>query len=113
MIRKSDSNHYASATVVVRKKDEEGNYTQYRQCGDHRPINNQTQHDRYHLPCMELIFLDMKDAHIFTKLDLRQGYHQIPIAEEDKCKIAFWGADRQLYEWNVVPYGLKNAPPFF
>ena len=43
MIRKSDSNHYASATVVVRKKDEEGNYTDYRQCGDYRPINNQTQ----------------------------------------------------------------------
>ena len=45
---------------------------------------------------IEDIFLDMKDAHIFIKLDLRKGYHQIPIAE-----------------WNVVPYGLKNAPPFF
>ena len=85
MIRKSDSNNYASATVVVRKKDENGQPTDFRQCGDYRPINNQTQQDKYQLPRIEDIFQDMKEAKIFTKLDLRQGYHQIPIAETDKC----------------------------
>ena len=55
----------------------------------------------------------MKNASMFNKLDLRQGYHQVRVEEEDKCKTAFWGPFRQFYEWNVVPYGLKNAPPFF
>ena len=46
-------------------------------------------------------------------MDLRQGYHQIPVREKDKSKTTFWGANRKLWEWNEVPYGLKNAPPFF
>ena len=46
MIRKSDSDNYASATVVVRKKDENGQPTDFRQCGDYRPMNNHTQQDK-------------------------------------------------------------------
>ena len=111
-IRQSRQTRYASATVVVRKKDEEGNYTDFRQCGDYRPLNKHTLQDKYPLPNIDDIFIDMVDAKIFSKLDLRQGYHQIPMKEEDKAKTTFWGARRQLYEWNVVPYGLKNAPPF-
>ena len=80
MIRKSDSNNYASATVVVRKKDENGQPTDFRQCGDYRPINNHTQQDKYQLPRIEDIFQDMKEAIFFTKLDLRQKYHPIPIS---------------------------------
>ena len=55
----------------------------------------------------------MKDAKVFSKLDLKRGYHQIPLAEKDKAKTNFWGPNRQLFKWNVVQYGLKNAPPFF
>ena len=47
---------YASATVVVRKKDAEGNYTDFRQCGDYRPLNLETTLDRYPLPGIEDIF---------------------------------------------------------
>ena len=50
---------------------------------------------------------------IFSKLDLRSGYHQMPLRQEDRAKIAFWGANRILWEWLVVPFGLKNAPPYF
>ena len=48
---------YASATVVVRKKDAEGNYTDFRQCGDYRPLNLETTLDRYPLPGIEDIVL--------------------------------------------------------
>ena len=112
-IRKSAQSKYASATVVVRKKDAEGNYTDFRQCGDYRPLNVETTLDRYPLPGIEDIFNAMGGATIFSKLDLRSGYHQMPLREEDWCKTAFWGANRQLWEWLVVPFGLKNAPPYF
>ena len=55
----------------------------------------------------------MRGATIFSKLDLRSGYHQMPVRREDRCKTAFWGANRVLWEWLVVPFGLKNGPPYF
>ena len=113
MIQRSTQSLYASATVVVRKKDSEGNYTDFRQCGDYRPLNLETNLDRYPLPGIEDIFNQMGGATIFSKLDLRSGYHQMPLREEDRCKTAFWGANRVLWEWLVVPFGLKNAPPYF
>ena len=113
MIRPSRQSKYTLATVVVRKKDEAREYTKHRQCGDYCPINSHTPPDRYPLPRIENIFRDVQGATIFGKLDLRQGYHQIPLTEKDKAKTSFWGPNRQLYEWNVVPYSLKNAPPFF
>ena len=88
-IRKSAQSKYASATVVVRKKDAEGNYTDFRQCGDYRPLNVETTLDRYPVPSIEDIFNAMGGATIFSKLDLRSGYHQMPLREEDWCKTAF------------------------
>ena len=55
-IQQSTQSTYASATVVVRKKDLEGNYTDFRQCGDYRPLNVETTMDRYPLPNIEDIF---------------------------------------------------------
>ena len=112
-IQRSTQSTYASATVVVRKKDEGGNYTDFRQCGDYRPLNGETTLDRYPLPGIEDIFNQMGGATIFSKLDLRSGYHQMPVRVEDRAKTAFWGANRVLWEWLVVPFGLKNAPPYF
>ena len=74
-IKRSPQSQYASATVVVRKKDEEGNYTDFRQCGDYRPLNQETPLDRYPLPGIEDIFNQMGGGTIFSKLDLRSGYH--------------------------------------
>ena len=113
LIRPSHQSRYAAAIVVVRKRDENGAYTDLRQCGDYRPINSFIEFDRYPLPAIEDISQELQGAAIFNKLDLRSGYHQIPLAEKDKCKTAFWGMSRKLWEWNVVPFGLKNAPPFF
>ena len=95
------------------KKIEAGNYTDFRQCGDYRPLNVETTLDRYPLPSIEDIFNQMGGAKIFNKLDLRSGYHQMPLPKEDRMKTAFWGANMILWEWLVVPFGLKNAPPYF
>ena len=97
-IRRSKQSKYASATVVVRKKDGEGNHIDFRQCGDYRPLNMDTTLDRYPLPRIEDIFNKMGGATVFSKLDLRSGYHQMPLREEDWCKTAFWGANRVLWE---------------
>ena len=99
--------------MVVKKKDDEGNYTDFRKCGDYRPINALTPLDTYALPFIEDIFDDMKGAKIFSKLDLRSGYHQMPLLEKDRAKTTFRGARRMQWKWCVVPFGLKNAPPYF
>ena len=80
-IRKSYPSHYASATVVVKKKNEDGVYTDLRKCGDYRPLNLETNLDRYQMPFIESIFNDIKGAQIFRKLDLRSGYHQMALRE--------------------------------
>ena len=98
---------------MVRKKDENGDYTNFRKCGDYRPLNLETDLDRYQLPLIEAIFNDMRGAHIFCELDLRSGYHQMALLEADRSKTEFWGAQRILWEWCVVPFGLKNAPSYF
>ena len=55
----------------------------------------------------------MGGAKILSKLDLRSGYHQMPLRVEDRVKTAFWGANRMLWEGLVVPFGPRNAPPYF
>ena len=74
-----------------------------------KPISTATRP----LDLIEDIFNQMGGATVFNKLDLRSGYHQMPLREGDRCKTAFWGANRVLWEWLVVPFGLKNAPPYF
>ena len=81
-----------------------GDYTDVMHGGDYRPINSFTELDRYPLPAIEDVFQELQGATIFSKLDLRSEYHQIPLAEKDKCKTAFWGMSRNLWEWNVVPF---------
>jgi putative transposase len=103
---------YASATVMPAKKDVHGNYIDRRMCGDYRPINRQTKSDKYAMHTPEEIFDVVGHARVFSTLDLRTGYHQLPIREEDKAKIAFWGINFHgkdcLYQWKFLAFGLKN-----
>ena len=88
-IQRSNQSMFALAIVVVRKKDEAGNYTDFRQCGDYRPLNQKTTLDRYLLPGIKDIFNQMGGGTIFSMLDLRNGYHHMLLRMEDRVKTAF------------------------
>ena len=86
-------------------------------CGDYRPVNRKTKSDRYPMPMPEELFDAVGFSQIFSTLDLRFGYHQLPLLVEDWVKTTFWGVDQdgkdQLYHWKFLPFGLKNAPAEF
>jgi hypothetical protein len=75
-------------------------------------LNKISATNRYVLLTLEDIFDNIKDAGAYTTLDLGWGFHQVRVAENDVPKTAFWGPDG-LYEWIVMPFGLKKAPMFF
>ena len=110
---KKSYREYAFTTMMPTKKDMHGNWTDRRMCEDYQPINWQTRADRYVMPTPEEIFDVIGHARVFSTLDLRVGYHQLPIRLEDRQKTVLWGIDSHgkdvLYEWKFLPFGLKNA----
>ncbi|KAF9745490.1 Retrovirus-related Pol polyprotein from transposon opus, partial [Nosema granulosis] len=75
-------------------------------------LNKLVDLDRYSLPSIEQMLYDLRGMKYFSKLDLKDGFFQIPLAEKDKHKTAF-RIKHKLYEWNVMPMGFKNAPAIF
>ena len=99
---------YAAPALLVAKKD-----ASWRMVVDYKRLNGITIKDNYPLPHMEqTIQMLGRGYRYFSKLDMKSGFWQIPVKEEDKHKTAFV-TPNGLYEWNVLAQGLKNSPPSF
>ena len=81
-------------------------------CVDYRPLNVVTIKNKYPLPHIDILFDQLAKARVFSKIDLRYGYHQIKIRPEDVPKMAF-STRYGLYEYLVMSFGLTNAPTHF
>ena len=106
VIRRSRS-PWSFPVVIVDKKDGSKRF-----CVDFRKLNQVTKKNSYPLPVIDDILALLGKANYFTSLDLKSGYWQVLMNESDKEKTAF-ACHRGLFEFNVMPFGLSNAPAVF
>ena len=106
VIRPSNS-PWSSPLVLVKKRD-----GSLRFCVDYRKLNSITVKDAYPLPRIDDTLDALGDVKYFSTLDMSSGYWQVEVGEEDKAKTAFT-TGKGHFEFNVMPFGLSNAPATF
>ena len=106
IIKPSDSPWNAPIVVVAKKNGD------IRMCVDYRKLNAVTKRPVYPIPATQQLLDCLNGARFFTTLDLSQGYHQIPMAEDDIPKTAF-ATRRGQFEYKRMPFGLSTAPATF
>jgi hypothetical protein len=102
------TSEYASPVVIVKKKD-----GQPRFCVDYHRLNAATRDEAAPLPIIQEMLRDLGQVKVFSSLDLKSGYWQVPLSDESKEYTAFTTPDGGLYQFRVMPFGRKGAPPTF
>nr|GEV55705.1 putative reverse transcriptase domain-containing protein [Tanacetum cinerariifolium] len=105
-IRPSNS-PWGAPVLFVKKKDES-----FIMCFDCRELNKLTVKNRYPLPRIDDLFDQLQGSSVYSKINLRSGYHQLRVRDEDIPKTAF-RTQYEHYEFQVMPFGLTNAPVVF
>jgi hypothetical protein len=101
------SSPWGCLALFVKKKDKS-----LRLCVDYWPMNAITVKNKYPLPRIDILFDQLAGAKVFSKVDLRSGYHQIKIRPKDVPKTAF-STRYGLYKYLIMSFGLTNAPAYF
>ena len=98
---------WGAPIIFLKKKD-----GSFRLCIDYRQLNRVTIHNQYPLPRINELFDQLQGSRVYSKIDLRSGYHQLKVQESDVPKTAFRTRYRH-YEFLVMPFGLTNAMAAF